>query len=263
VPPRGYGGESVASADSPKRYDPAFYTSGGGWSGSEDPRTVRIDDRVYMTYIAFENWGSVRIAVTSIKLDDLKRKRWDWKRPSLLSSPHTVSKNWVLFPEKINGKYAILHGISPKIFIDYVDDLDNFPRDRHIESTPQHYGHGYHDESRKGFWDNRVRGAGTPPIKTELGWLLLYHAIEDNKYKVGAMILDLDDPTKILYRSPGPILSPEAHYENEGKPGVVYASGAIVKDGKLLVYYGGGDRCVCVAETPLHELLSWLKIYGN
>jgi len=263
VPPKKPINENETSTNGPKQYNPTFYTSGGGWSGSEDPRAVRIDGRIYMTYIDFGGWGSVRIAVTSIKLDDLKYKKWNWTKPNLISSSNTVNKNWVLFPEKINGKFAILHGISPKIFIDYVDSLDNFPRDKYIESVPQHHGHGYNDENRKDFWDNRVRGAGAPPIKTPLGWLLLYHAIHDNKYKVGAMILDLNDPTKILYRSPEPILSPEMHYENEGKPGVVYASGAIVRDNKLLIYYGGGDRCVCVAETPLHELLSWLKIYGG
>jgi len=263
VPPRGYGGGHETFTNNPKKYDPTFYTSGGGWSGSEDPRAVRIDDKIYMTYTAFESWGSVRIAVTSIKLDDLKHKRWAWKRPSLLSSSDTVNKNWVLFPEKINDKFVILHGISPKIFINYVDNLDNFPKDKYIESLPQHHGHGYTEKSREDFWDNRMRGAGAPPIKTRLGWLLLYHAIDDNKYKVGAMILDLHNPTKVLYRSPEPILSPEVHYENDWKPGVVYASGAIVKNEKLLVYYGGGDKYVGVAETPLEELLVWLKTYGK
>ncbi len=69
------------------------------------------------------------------------------------------------------------------------------------------------------------------------------------------MILDLNDPRKVLYRASRPILSPDMYYENEGKPGIVYASGAIIKDGNLYVYYGGGDRVVCVATVPIKEFL--------
>ena len=111
-----------------------------------------------------------------------------------------------------------------------------------------------------------MRGAGPPPLKTDQGWLLLYHATDANdpgKYKVGAMLLDLNDPTKVLYRSPRPILTPLMNYENDGKPGVVYASGAIIKNNDLLVYYGGGDRHVCIAQTPVKILLEWLMKYGE
>ena len=77
------------------------------------------------------------------------------------------------------------------------------------------------------------------------------------------MILDINDPTKILYRSPQPILTPDAHYENDGKPGIVYASGAVILGDNLLVYYGGGDKHVCIAETPLKALLDWMVEYGK
>ncbi|HRH27097.1 MAG TPA: glycosidase, partial [Parcubacteria group bacterium] len=70
---------------------------------------------------------------------------------------------------------------------------------------------------------------------------------------------DHNDPTKVLYRSQHPILSPDMHYENDGKPGVVYASGTIVRGDDLYVYYGGGDKVVCVATTPLSKLLKYLK----
>ena len=72
------------------------------------------------------------------------------------------------------------------------------------------------------------------------------------------MILDKDDPTKILYRSNHPILCPDMHYENAGKPGIVYASGATIKGDDLHVYYGGGDRVACVAKTPIKKLLAYL-----
>jgi predicted GH43/DUF377 family glycosyl hydrolase len=265
-PVKGYGMPEASRSNAPHSYDRSAHASGGGWGGAEDPRVVRIGERVYMTYTAFEGWTNMRIAVTSISVEDLKMKRWKWRRPVLISAPKDKAKNWVLFPEKINGKYALLHGIAPKVMIAYVDDPEMAPR---IESLPDHGGGGYRDPSRAKHWDANVRGAGAPPLKTDIGWLLLYHALDhrDSRhvigYKVGAMILDLKDPTKVLYRSPEPILSPDMSYENDGKPGVVYASGAVVKDGKLLVYYGGGDKHTCVAETPLQTLLDWLVRYGK
>lgn len=255
----GYGMPDDAKFNGPKTYNPSIYTSGGGWGGSEDPRTVLIDGRVYMSYVAFEGWSSVRIALTSIKLDDLKKGRWNWRRPALISPAREVHKNWLIFPEKIRGKFAILHGITPTILVDYVDSLEALGGDNCIKSRAPKGG-------RKGFWDNWVRGAGPPPIKTDLGWLLFYHAMDrsdPNRYKIGAMILDVNDPTVILYRSPEPVLEPDAHYENDGKQGVVYASGAAIIGENLMVYYGGGDRHVCIAETPLKQLLDWLVRYGK
>ncbi|MFA6315009.1 MAG: hypothetical protein WC648_01385 [Candidatus Paceibacterota bacterium] len=259
-PTHGYGMPDPKDITGPHKYDPVFYASGGGWGGSEDPRTVEIEGRVYMSYVAFEGWNSVRIALTSISTEDLKKKRWNWRKPQMMSSPGTVSKNWVIFPEKINGKFAILHTITPDIKIDYIDSLDFITK--HIVS-PRLHGP---QPGRKKYWDNRLRGAGPPPIKTKIGWLLLYHAQdirEPDKYKLGAMILDTNDPTRILYRSPQPILEPDAHYENDGKPGVVYASGAVIIGDNLMVYYGGGDKHVCIAETPLNGLLNWLVTYGK
>lgn len=265
-PQQGSGMPEKHEVAGPHHFDRSAHVSGGGWGGSEDPRVVRIGNRVYMTYTAFEGWSNMRIALTSISVDDLNHKRWSWKRPVLLSPKNSRAKNWVLFPEKIGGKFAILHAISPRIQIAYVDSPEMAPK---VKSIGDHGGWGYSDKSREKFWDSSVRGAGAPPMKTDLGWLLLYHAIDKRNphhvvgYKVGAMILDRDDPTRILYRSPEPILSPDMPYENDGKPGVVYASGAVIKDGKLFVYYGGGDKHTCVAETQLNPLLSWLTTYGK
>lgn len=242
----------------PKYYDSGAYTSGGSWGGIEDPRAVVIGDRVYMTYTAFEGWQSVRIALTSISMEDFKKGRWNWKKPRFISLPNEVNKNWVLFPERIGGKFAILHSISPEIKISYIDE-SIYVNNEFIKSSAPSGG-------REDHWDNWVRGAGTPPIKTKLGWLLLYHAMDKkdpNKYKLGCMILDFKDPTHILYRSSEPILEPNAIYENDGKPGVVYASGAVIMGDDLFVYYGGGDKNVCVAKTPLKPLLAWLKKYGK
>lgn len=231
------------------------YESGGSWTGCEDPRLTMIDDTIYMVYTAFNGTRPPGVALTSISVNDFINKQWNWQNPVLMSSPGEIHKNWVIFPEKINGKYAILHSITPNILIDYLDtlDLDDIAR---IES---HYSSGGRDE----YWDNWVRGVGPPPIKTEAGWLVLYHAMDredPNKYKVGAMILGHDDPTKILYRSNTPLLEPDAHYENDGfKAGVVYTCGAVIIDEKLFVYYGGADTVICAASVNLNELLEHLK----
>lgn len=231
------------------------YLSGGGWGGSEDPRLVRVGEEndLYMTYTACGD-GELRVALTSIKMKDFLNKKWNWKKPILISPPGQVHKNWVLFPEKIKGRYAILHSVNPEVSIEYLDDLE-FKDAQHIYS--QHGG-----KLRKNCWDNWVRGAGPPPLKTKYGWLLFYHALnrkDFGKYQVGAMLLDPQEPTKILHRSQGPILGPEEAYENSGaKPGIVYMSGAVVKDGELLTYYGGADNHVCIAHANLNDFMEAL-----
>ena len=229
------------------------YCSGGGWGGGcEDPRLTLIGNTVYMIYTAFDGWGSVRMALTSISLDDFISMRWNWKRPVLISPPEEIHKNWVIFPEKIKGKYAILHSISPKIMINYFKSLDELDGNNFIYSV--------HQGSRLwGMRDKLIRGVGPSPLKTKYGWLVLYHKMEkydSHRYKLWAMILDAEDPTKILYNSNQPILEPDEWYENEGyKEGVVYSCGAIIKDGELFVYYGGADKVSCVATANLDKFL--------
>jgi predicted GH43/DUF377 family glycosyl hydrolase len=237
--------------------EPINYMSGGGWNGGcEDPRVTRIGDMVYLIYTAFDGWGSVRLALTSIPLKDFEEKHFNWKTPVLISQPNEVNKNWALFPEKINGKFALLHSISPDILIDYFTDLNELDGNKFIDSI-----HSWSAE-----WNKRepgIRGIGPAPIKTTAGWLILYHKMEQrdpDRYKLWAMLLDLKDPTKVLYKSPSAILEPDEWYENEGyKWGVVYSCGAVVKDGTLFVYYGGADKVACVATIELDELLEDLK----
>lgn len=241
-----------------KTGEPIIYSSGGGWSGGcEDPRVTLIEDRLYMLYTAFDGWSSVRIALTSIPLSDFKKGKWNWEKPVLISPPGEINKNWVIFPEKINGKFAIMHSFYPNILIDYFDSLDEFDGKKYIKSNNTRPV----DKNRT--WDSWFRGVGPAPIKTKIGWLVLYHAMDHknpDRYKLGALILDAKDPTKILYRSKNPILEPEEHYENNGhKWGVVYSCGAVVKEGRLFVYYGGADTVVCVASIELAELVESLK----
>ncbi|MEK7572670.1 MAG: hypothetical protein AAB493_02355 [Patescibacteria group bacterium] len=242
---------------------PVFYGSGGGWNGgAEDPRITKIGDMLYMTYVAFDGWGSVRIGLTSISLEDFLNKKWNWKKPVLISPPGQINKNWVIFPEKINGKYAIIHSISPEIMIEYVDDMNSFNGKKFINSIHQ-------DHPKWKLREKGMRGIGGAPIKTKHGWLIFYHAMEPHethRYKLWAMLLDLKDPTKVLYRSKEPILEPDAFYENQGyKSGVIYSGGAVVKparpdgrsggDDTLFIYYGGADMVSCVATANLKLFL--------
>ncbi len=230
--------------------------SGGSFAGVEDPRAVVIGDEVLLSFSAFASWESLRIGVSSIKTSDLLAKRWKWTPPAYLSPVGEVHKNWVIFPEKINGTYAVLHslhsGSRDRVLVDYVENLE----EAEIQSP-------YNPVKDPSVWDSTLRGAGPPPIKTKDGWLLLYHATdakEPHRYKLGALLLDLTDPSKVIARSPYPVLEPDAWYENEGfKSGVVYACGAVVRGDTLFVYYGGADSVVCAAKTSLSGFLKNLK----
>lgn len=235
-----------------QRFDPTLYASGGSWGGSEDPRMVAIDGRIYVTFNAFDGWDFIRITSISIDEQDFLARRWKWSDPIIISEPNRINKNWVLFPEKIKGKFAILHSIYPDISVDYVDHLDDLAKGKKVIKSK------FAPRVPRKSWDSHVRGAGPPPIRTDKGWLVLYHAIDQtdpDRYKLGAMLLDLKEPTRIIARSRGPLLAPDMWYENDWKPGIVYACGAVVKDETLFIYYGGGDKYICLATAPLQPFV--------
>lgn len=244
----------------PLSYRTDLYASGGGWGGCEDPRAVKIDEAVYMTFGIFSGWQSMRLAVTTLALGDLSKRAWAWARHIAISPQNETHKNWVLFPEKIGGRFAILHALTPRVLVDYVDSLEGL-RDNPLQSN----------NNRSGFsdgWDSFVRGAGAPPIKTPLGWLLFYHGMDPVRepqvgYKVGALLLDLNDPTKILYRSKSPVLTPTQWYEHDWKPHVVYASGAVVWGSDVVVYYGGGDKYIAAARANLRDFVRALMLHEH
>ena len=231
------------------------YMSGGGWGGwggCEDPRLSAIDDRIFMTYTAFNGKDAPGVAITSIKKDDFLNRKWNWDKAHLISEPGKIQKNWSVFPEKINNKYAIIHSISPDILIDYFDELDS---EKVIIKS--HYS----KEANNLKWESYLRGVASPPIKTAKGWILFYHAMDRKNpdlYKAGVMLLDLDDPTKIIGRSSKPILEPCEFYENNGKFGVIYICGSILKNDNVYIYYGGADKVSCVATVKLDDILECL-----
>lgn len=232
------------------------FVSGGGFGGCEDPRITLIGNRIYMIYVAFNGWSPPRLTLTSILLNDFLNKRWLWTKPVLISPPGVADKSGCLMSEKINNKYVFFHRIFPNILIDFVDDLNFDGKSKFLKGQ-------YKIEVRTDKWDSRKIGAGAPPLKTKDGWLLIYYGVDERnagQYKIGAMLLDLKDPTKVLYRTDNPIIEPSKDYENTGfKPGVVYPCGAVIVKDQLLVYYGGADSVVCVAYAKLNSFLKNLK----
>jgi predicted GH43/DUF377 family glycosyl hydrolase len=230
------------------------FASGGGYGGIEDPRITKVGDRLYLTYVAFDGATPPRAAVSSIHMDDFLTKNWDkWDKAKLISAPGMVNKSAVIFPKKVNGKYVVMHRVYPNILVDYLDDLefDDYLKGHHFIPP------------RKGFWDSKKVGAGAPPMETEDGWLLIYQSVgyqDSSRYKIGAMMLARDNPSKVLYRTHEPIIEPDQHYENNGfKAGVVYPCGAVIMNGSLNVYYGGADSVVCAASTDLNAFLNQMK----
>lgn len=251
--------DSRTTPASSRRYSPMLYPSGGSWGGCEDPRMVAIEGRVYVTFNMFENWA-LRVGCISLSEEDLLAKRFfAWDGPHVLSPSGERHKNWVLFPERIGGKFAVLHSIigdtPEQVRVEYTSDLTTLSEKKFVSPDPQQV------PDRPIAWHVHVRGAGAPPLKTSRGWLVFYHAHdaqEPHRYKIGAMLLDLANPTKVLHRATTPLLSPDEQYENNGKPGVVYVCGAVVQDGTLFIYYGGADKVVCVATAPLEPFLDAL-----
>jgi beta-1,2-mannobiose phosphorylase / 1,2-beta-oligomannan phosphorylase len=226
----------------------------GGNSGCEDPRISKIGDQLYMFYTAFDGKHPPRIAMTSIFENDFIQKKWNWKKPMLISPPEFDNKDACVLPEKILDKYMIFHRFGNDIDIALVSDLE-FSGEKFLEERRWMY-------PRKGIWDSLKIGISAPPIKTNDGWVLLYHGVseEDHHYRVGAVLLDLNDPSKIIGRTDEPILEPEESYEKEGVvSNVVFPCGAVVIDDTLYIYYGGGDLVTGVATISMKILVEYLK----
>lgn len=227
----------------------------GGNSGAEDPRLVKNGNQIYMFYTAFDGKNPPRVALTRINMRDFLNKKWNWSRPVLISPPDLDDKDAAMFSEKIKGKHVIIHRSGDDIDLSFHDTL-NFDGTHWLEEYRWIM-------PRKGWWDARKVGIAAPPIKTNKGWILLYHGVseEDGFYRVGAVLTDLHDPTKIIGRTDYPIFEPEADYEKKGEvPNVVFPCGAVVIDKTLFMYYGGGDQVVGVATMGLEKLLEILEV---
>ena len=223
-------------------------------SGCEDPRISKIGRDLYMCYTAYDGVGPPRVAVTSIREKDFLSRRWSWSKAELITPKGIDDKDACIFPEKIGGKYLIFHRIGTDICADFLKSLD-FKKEV-VNKCIRVFG------PRLGMWDSSKVGITAPPVRTKRGWILLYHAIskDHHTYRIGAVLLDLKDPTVVLSRSADPILEPEQPYEKEGiVPNVVFPCGMIVRDGLVYIYYGGADKVVGVATMELDILMLGLR----
>ncbi len=225
-----------------------------------DPRLTKLEDTFYILF-AMDMESGCKLGMA--KSDDLNTFHF----MGIVSKED--NRNGVLFPERINGKYARFDrpnladndGITSgdTISLSYSDDLIHWTTHSNVLSGRLHY------------WDELI-GAGPPPIKTNDGWLLIYHGIathfqSSNIYQAGVALFDLDDPAKLIVRSRYNILEPREVYELTGQvPNVVFPSGLIVEDqdkngtakknSPVKIYYGAADTCVGLAETTVEELIN-------
>jgi beta-1,2-mannobiose phosphorylase / 1,2-beta-oligomannan phosphorylase len=225
----------------------------GGNSGCEDPRVTKIGDRIYMTYTAYNGITPPAIAQTNISEKDFLAKNWKgWSKPVLVSRDGVDDKDGCLHPELVNGKYFLFHRVNNTICGDF-GETPEFKERNNFRNIPILL-------PRRGMWDSVKVGMSVPPIKTKKGWILLYHGVSGrSRYRVGAALLDLKDPTIVLARTTDALFEPLTAYEIQGQVNyVVFPCGAIVKDNIIYMYYGGADSVVDVSSLQLDKLLDIL-----
>jgi beta-1,2-mannobiose phosphorylase / 1,2-beta-oligomannan phosphorylase len=213
--------------------------------GIEDCRVSRLDGSYYLTYTAVSPNG---VAVGMRATPDWKT----FREHGLILPPH--NKDCALFEEKIDGRYFAFHRpSSPEIGGNYI----------WLAQSPdlRHWGkHICLARTRPGTWDSARVGAGAAPIRTPAGWLEIYHgANEKNRYCLGALLLDLEAPWKVIARSTDPIMEPVAPYEQTGFFGnVVFTNGHVVDGDRLTIYYGASDSVICGARFSIAGILKSL-----
>lgn len=221
---------------------PALFPSDAdeAW-GIEDPRITRLGNRFYITYSAVSSKGvAVRLAVT----EDFQ----SFERLGLILPPE--NKDAAIFPDQIEGKYFMLHRPVPKAI--------GSP-EMWIAESPDllHWGnHRYLIGLREQSWDNGRIGGGAVPFLTDEGWLELYHGADtQDRYCMGAVLLDRKDPGKVLARSRVPVLAPEADYEKHGFfGGVVFSCGVLLMEQTLRMYYGASDEVMACVDLSLEDI---------
>ena len=249
----------------------------------EDPRIVKLDGHFYITYAyraykprqywlqknnaAFSPddptlpplFGLNMTASGLLLSDDLR----SFRRLGRITRPDVDDRDVILFPEKIDGRYVMLHRPMqwvgpdfgtrhPAIWISFSDDLLTWS-----ESTL--LAKGVFD------WENKI-GGSTPPIRTPHGWFVIYHAVDSQGiYRVGVMMLDTDDPTKVIARTPEPVMEPEEEFEWNGlyPHGVVFPTANVVVDGVLYVYYGCADQTIGVATADFSALVEYVMRFAS
>ncbi len=214
--------------------------------GLEDPRITKIDNLFYITYKVVSQTG---ICTGLLTTDDFVH----FQRHGIIFCPENIDV--VLFPEKIGGKFWALTRPVPR----YLG-----PRGIWIASSPDAVHWGQHAPlvlPAEGTFHDGKTGGSCVPIKTDAGWLKIYHGSDiDDRYSLAAVLLDLDDPTKVIARADKPLMEPEMPYELEGFYGnVVFSCGAVEKDDEIIIYYGASDEYTAGAKTTISKILSTLS----
>ncbi|MCG5052522.1 MAG: hypothetical protein KA712_06150 [Myxococcales bacterium] len=268
------------------RPDPVFTpTMAGSEYGSvQDPRVVKIDDTFYMTF-AFRPfaWSShpTGVGVPESHQTDFpgfsgnprdnqtrsglatSKNLYDWTFHSWITAPDLDDRDVILFPERIGGKYFVLRRPLPFVDANHKGPMKGYIQlsestDLETWSPPEIIVEPEFD------WENNRIGGSTPPLKTDEGWLILYHGVETRDptrktvvYRLGALMLDLENPRKVIARYPFPVMEPEAYYEKFGLyiPNVVFPTANVVKDGLVYLYYGVCDTSIALATCPLSDLV--------
>ena len=259
--------------------------------GIEDPRLVKIEGTYMMTYTAYDGSNALGALATSTDLKTFARQGVITPQMTYKEFHHCIEccegvndkylrfvnliykrigveathrlllwdKDVVFFPRKINGKFAFLHRIYPDIQIVYYSKIEDLTHQFWTE-----YLFNIKDytvlESKYPF-EASYMGGGCPPIETQLGWLMIYHAVEDTHhgyiYHAAAALLDLNDPTKEIGRLKYPLFSPEYDWEKFGiVNNVVFPTATVLKGDRLYIYYGAADRCIGTASLSVEELIN-------
>jgi beta-1,4-mannooligosaccharide/beta-1,4-mannosyl-N-acetylglucosamine phosphorylase len=218
---------------------------------SYDPRVVKIDDTYYVTWCTDFGGPALGLARTT----DFKK----FTRMENICTPY--NRNGVLFPRKVDGDYLLLtrpsdagHTAFGDIFLSRSKDLIHWGRHRRVMT------------SGPVWWEATKIGAGAPPIETSEGWLLFYHGVQNTcngyVYSFGAVLLDLEQPEKVLYRTRNYLHTPEKDYETNGfVPNVTFPCAALhdPATGRIAVYYGSADTYIAVAYGHIPELIEHIK----
>lgn len=214
-----------------------------------DPRVVKIEGRYYVTWCDDLNGPSIGLGVTD-----------DFKTFTRLPNPlMPYNRNGVLFPRKINGKYKLLSrpsdsGHTPfgDIFISESPDMEHWGNHKYVMG-----------KCGDGWWEGTKIGSGPVPIETKEGWLLFYHGVSGTcngfVYSFGAVILDIDEPSKVLWRTKDYLLTPEKSYETTGfVPNVAFPCANLYdsETGRIAIYYGAADTYTAIAFAQVDELIS-------
>lgn len=215
--------------------------------GCEDPRVIEIAGVYYINYSSVSDLGICTSLASTLDFSTVQKL-------GLMFAPD--NRDVCLFPEKIDGWYWALHRPapahfgSPGIWIAKSPDMIHWGDHKSVLDTSG------------GGWDQRKVGGGAPMLKTEKGWLQIYHGVDQaQRYCLGAFLLDLEDPTRIIARMDQPLMEPVAAYEREGFFGeVVFTCGATIREGILHIYYGAADEVMGLATIPLTTLWQELKV---